>query len=99
MNSSCTLPEKVIGEAKILNINVIMEMGFVDCVLVQSFILNAAYKKKKKKRHTLLISRFNDMYFNSEEDISYLLHMICILFATHRMSKDNLSDLWLSNVP
>ena len=39
------------------------------------------------------------MYFNSEEDISYLLHMICILFATHRMSKDNLSDLWLSNVP
>ena len=48
MISYCTLPEKVIGEAKILNINVIMKMGFVDCVLVQSFILNAAYKKKKK---------------------------------------------------
>ena len=50
MISYCTLPEKVIGEAKILNINVIMKMGFADCVLVQSFILNAAYKKKKKKK-------------------------------------------------
>ena len=38
------------GEAKILNINIIMKMGFVDCVLVQSFFLNAAYKKKKKKK-------------------------------------------------
>ena len=50
MISYCTLPEKVIGEAKILNINVIMKMGFADCVLVQSFILNAAYKKKMKKK-------------------------------------------------
>ena len=48
--SYCTLPEKVTGEAKILNINIIMKMGFVDCVLVQSFFLNAAYKKKKKKK-------------------------------------------------
>ena len=47
------------GEAKILNVNIIMKMGFADCVLVQSFFLNAAYKKKKKKkRHTLLISPF-----------------------------------------
>ena len=38
------------GEAKILNINIIMKMGFVDCVLVQSFFLNAAYKKRKKKK-------------------------------------------------
>ena len=44
------LPEKVTGEAKILNINIIMKMGFVDCVLVQWFFLNAAYKKKKKKK-------------------------------------------------
>ena len=48
--SYCTLPEKVTGEAKILNINIIMKMGFVDCVLVQSFFLNAAYKKRKKKK-------------------------------------------------
>ena len=47
------------GEAKILNINIIMKMGFADCVLVQSFFLNAASKKKKKKkRHMLLISPF-----------------------------------------
>ena len=25
-------------------------MGFVDCVLVQLFFLNAAYKKKKEKK-------------------------------------------------
>ena len=51
MISYCTLPEKVTGEAKIMNINIIMKMGFVDCVLVQSFFfLNAAYKKKKKKK-------------------------------------------------
>ena len=48
--SFCTLPEKVTGEAKILNIDIVMKMGFVDCVLVQSFFLNAAYKKKKKKK-------------------------------------------------
>ena len=34
-----------------LNINIIMKMGFklVDRVHVQLFFLNAAYKKKKKK--------------------------------------------------
>ena len=42
--------KKFTGEAKILNIIVILKMGFVDCVLVQLFFLNAAYKKKKKKK-------------------------------------------------
>ena len=51
MISYSTLPVKVTGEAKILNINIIMKMGFVDCVLVLSFyFFNAAYKKKKKKK-------------------------------------------------
>ena len=51
MISYSTLPERVTGEAKILNINIMMKMGFVDCVLVQSFFFfNAAYKKKKKKK-------------------------------------------------
>ena len=42
--------KKFTGEAKILNINVTMKMGFVDCVLLQWFFLNAAYKKKKKQK-------------------------------------------------
>ena len=43
-------------------------MGFVDRVHVQCTIIFLERgvqegEKKKKKRHTLLISRFNNMYF------------------------------------
>ena len=40
--SYSTLPEKFTWEAKMLNINIIMKMGFVDRVHVQLFFLNAA---------------------------------------------------------
>ena len=50
-----------------LNINT-MKMGFVDRVHVQCTIIFLERgvqegEKKKKKRHTLLKSRFNNMYF------------------------------------
>ena len=60
--SYSTLPERVTGEARILNINIIMKMGFVDCV----------------SRTIIFLTR------RSVQDFT-----ICILFPTHRMSKDN----------
>ena len=48
-----------------LNINIIMKMGFVDRVHVQCTIifLERSVEEEEEKRQTLLISRFNDMYF------------------------------------
>ena len=54
--------KSLLAEAKILNINIIMKMGFVDCV----------------SRTIIFLTR------RSVQDFT-----ICILFPTHRMSKDN----------
>ena len=54
--------KSLLAEAKILNINIIMKMGFVGCV----------------PRIIIFLTR------RSVQDFT-----ICILFPTHRMSKDN----------
>ena len=49
-----------------LNINTIIKMGFVDRLHVQCTLIfheRCVQEEEEEKRHTLLISRFNDMYF------------------------------------